>query len=76
MPKSISQLKVYVSVLRVLSKGYLPTSLLLPMKLKEILNEVKKSIPTTNPDYDIIINRLHLYYDMRLVTFGINEKKP
>ena len=37
----ISQLKMYANAIRVLSKGYLPISLLLPMKLQKIL-EVKK----------------------------------
>ena len=45
------------------------------MKLQEILNEVKKAIQITNPDYNIVIQRLHLYYDMKLVTFGINEER-
>ena len=30
---------------------------------------------TTNPDYDLVIDRLHLYYDMQLVTFGIDKDK-
>ena len=29
----------------------------------------------TNPDYDLVIDRLHLYYDMQLVTFGIDKDK-
>ena len=45
------------------------------MKLKEILNEVKKTIQITKPDYYIIIKRLYLYYDMKLVIFGINEER-
>ena len=28
-----------------------------------------------NPDYDIVIKRLHLYYDMKLVTFSIDRNK-
>ena len=28
-----------------------------------------------NPDYDIVIRRLHLYYDMNLVTFRIDRDK-
>ena len=32
-------------------------------------------MPQTNPDYDIIIKRLHLYYDMKLVTFGKDRKR-
>ena len=39
------------------------------MKLQKILNKVKKVIQISYPDYDIVIKRLHLYYDMRLVTF-------
>ena len=29
----------------------------------------------TNPDYDIVIKRLHIYYEMKLVTFGIDKKR-
>ena len=64
---------MYASAIRVLSKHYLPISLLPPMKLQKILKEVKKAIQISNPDYDIVIKRLHLYYDMKFVTFGINE---
>ena len=46
-----------------------------PSKLRDILNEVKTAIQTTNPDYDLVIDRLHLYYDMQLVTFGIDKDK-
>ena len=28
-----------------------------------------------NPDYDIVIKRLHLYYVMKLVTFSIDRDK-
>ena len=35
--------------------------------------QVKKTNVTTNPEYDIVLKRLHLYYDMKLVTFHINE---
>ena len=73
--KFINQLKMNASVIRVPSKGYLSISLLPQMKLKEILNEVKKTIQITNPDYNINIKRLHLYYDMKLVTFGINKER-
>ena len=30
---------------------------------------------TTNPDHDLVIDRLHLYCDMQLVTFGIDKNK-
>ena len=49
--------------------GYLPISLLPPSKLQEILGKVKKAIQIINPDYDTVIQRLQLYYDMKLLTF-------
>ena len=69
----ITQLRTYVSAIRVLMKGYLPTTLITPSKLQEILAEVKKSLWHTNPDYSLVLERLHLYYDMQLVTFGIDR---
>ena len=68
----ITQLRSYVSVIRVLMKVYLPTTLITPSKLQEILAEVKKSLQHTNLDYALVLERLHLYYDMQLVTFGID----
>ena len=54
-------------------KGYLPTTLITPSKLLGMLEEVKKSLQNTNPDYALVLQRLHLYYDMQLVTFGIDK---
>ena len=71
----ISQLHIYAKAIRILAKGYLPISLITPLRLKEILTTVKQNLIKTNPDYDIIIKRLHLYYDMKLVTFGIDQKR-
>ena len=71
----INQLQMYAKVMRIHLKGYLPISLLPPLKLNEILGKVKKAIQITNQDYDIVIKRLNLYYDMELVTFGIDENR-
>ena len=69
----ITQLHTYVSAIRVLAKGYLPNTLIKPAKLQEILSEVKKMLQITNPDYDLVLDKLHLYYDMQLLTFGIDK---
>ena len=69
----ITQLKSYVSAIRVLMKSYLPTTLITPSKLHEILAEVKNSLQHTNPDYALVLERLHFYYNMQLVTFGIDR---
>ena len=58
-----------------LAKGYLPISLGTPLKLQEILDLVKEALIKTNPEYVIVIKRLHFYYDMKLVTFGIDTKR-
>ena len=36
---------------------------------------VKNTLSKTNPDCDIVIKRLHLYYGMKLVTFGIDRNR-
>ena len=69
----LTQLRSYVSAIRMLMKGYLPTNLITPSKLLEILAEVKKTLQHTNPDYALVLERTHLYYDMQLVTFGIDR---
>ena len=61
----ITQLCIYTTAIRVLAKGYLPILLITPFQLKEILSEVKIAIGKINPDYDLVIKRLHLYYNMR-----------
>ena len=40
-----------------------------------MLGKVKKAIQITNPDYDIVIKSLPLYYDIKLVTFGIDKDR-
>ena len=43
------QLCMYAKTIRILAKGYLPFSLLTPLKLQEILNAVMAAIGKTNP---------------------------
>ena len=69
----ITHLHTNVSAVRVFAKGYLPSTLIKPAKLQEILTEVKKTLQITNPDYDLVLDRLHLYYDMLLITFSIDK---
>ena len=71
----ITQLCINATSIRILAKGYLPILLITPSKLREILDDVKTAIRKTNPDYDLVIDRLHLYYYMQLVTFGIDKDK-
>ena len=50
----ISQLQIYAKAVRILAKEYLPI----------FTNSVKETLMKTNPDYNIVIKRLHLYYNM------------
>ena len=36
---------------------------------------MRETIQKENKDYDILIKQLYLYYDMKLVTFGIDDKR-
>ena len=66
---------MYSKAIRILSKGYLPISLLPPSKLERILSEVRIALSKTNEDYDLVFTRLCVYYDMKLVTFGIDNQR-
>ena len=54
------QLHIYVTAIRILAKGYLPMSLITPLKLKEILNGVRTTVRKTNADYDLVIKKIIL----------------
>ena len=56
----ITQLRSYVSAIRIHMKGYLPTTLITPSKLQRILAEIKKSLQHTNPDYALVLERRHI----------------
>ena len=71
----LNQLRQYSQAIRVLSKGYLPINLLSPSKLSIILQKVRETVQKENKNYDILIKRLYLYYDIKLVTFGIDDKR-
>ena len=71
----LNQLRQYSQAIRVLSKGYLPITLLSPSKLNIIWQKVRETVQKENKDYDILIKRQYLYYDMKLVTFRIDDRR-
>ena len=48
---------------------------MLPSKLEAILEQVKIVLGRTNKDYDLVLTRINLYYDMKLVTFHIDSHR-
>ena len=73
--KFITKLRSYSKAIRILSKGYLPITLITPSKLEAISKQVQIAIAKSNQDYELVLNRLHLYYDIKLVMFGIDYQK-
>ena len=71
----ITELKSYSKAIHILSKGYLPISLIPPSKLEIILQQVKSALAKTSKNYDLVLNRLYLYYGMKLVMFGIENDR-
>ena len=51
----ISQPHKYAKAIRILAKGYIPISLITPLKLKESLASVNETLTKTHQDYDIVI---------------------
>ena len=45
-----------------------------PSKLEQILSKVRIAITKSNKDYDLVLTRLYLHYDMKPVTFGIDNQ--
>ena len=73
--KFITELRSYSKAIRILSKGYLPITLITPSKLEAILQQVQLAIAKSNQNYEIVFNRLYMYYDIKLVMFGIDYPK-
>ena len=61
----ITEPKSYSKAIHILSKGYLPISLTPPSKLEIILQQLKSALAKTNKNYDLVLKRLYLYYDMK-----------
>ena len=73
--KFTNELRSYLKAIWILPNGYLPITLITPSKLKDILHQVQLAITKSNQDYEIVLNRLYMYYNMKLVTFGIDSQR-
>ena len=73
--KFINELRSYSKAILILSKGYMPITLITPSNLQAILRQVQLAITKSNQNYEIVINKLCMYYNMKLVMFGIDYQK-
>ena len=69
----IRKIYSYVDSILILSTGYLSINVILLSKLNKMVPQVKKAGAKTNPEEDLVIQRLHLYCNMKLVTFSIGD---
>ena len=63
----------FLSAVEVLSKGYLPASLFPPSTLHRITSNALQMVQKKNPDYVLTIKHVTEYYDMKMVTSGVND---
>ena len=68
-------LREFLSAVRILSKGYLPASLFPPTVLHRITSNALQMVQKKNPDYVFMIKHVTEYYDMKMVTFDINDSE-
>ena len=66
-------LREFLSAVRILSKGYLPASLFPTTILRRITSNALQMVQKKNPDYVLTIKHVTEYYDMKMVTFGVND---
>ena len=68
-------LREFLSAVRIPSKGYLPASLFPPTILCRITSNALQMVQKKNPDYVLMIKHVTEYYDMKMVTFGVNDSE-
>ena len=69
----IHEIRLLLRSIAILSKGYLPPQLFSPTELVKM--DALKMIQKRHPDYVLAIPHPSSYYDMRLVTFGIDDEE-
>ena len=69
-----TELKLLLRSIAILSKGYLPPQLFPPSTLVGISQKSLAMIQAKNPGYVLALTHITDYYDMRLVTFGLDDQ--
>ena len=70
----VTEFKALLKSIAILSKGHLPPQLFPPSVLKEISHLAIQMVHKQNPDYVLALPHLTNYYDMKLVTFALDEE--
>lgn len=56
-----------------LSQGYLPAEIFPPSVLNGIIEQVKEAVDSSHPEYEVALENVANYYDMKLVTYGVDK---
>ena len=70
----VTELRLLLRSIAILSKGYLPPHLFPPTTLVQISQQAIAMMKIQNPDYVLALPHIIDYYDMRLVTFGRDDQ--
>ena len=71
--KLILSLKEIRQGLNTLSKGELPAEFFSSARIRSIVKQVRSMVRANYPEYTVALTHPQQYYDMKLVTFGIDE---
>ena len=70
----VTELRLLLRSIAILSKGYLPPQLFPPSTLSNLSQQAITMIKKHHPDYVLALPHITDYYDMRLVTFAMDDK--
>ena len=71
----LTSLEKLVSAIKTLSEGKIPIELFPPKMLKQFTEDVEKELLKSHPQYTLAFPHISYYYDMELVTFGVDRNK-
>ena len=68
----LTSLDKLVMAIKTLSEGKIPIELFPPKLLKQFTDDVEKELAKSHPQYTLAFPHISYYYDMELVTFGVD----
>ena len=70
----VTELRLLLRSIAILSKGYLPPQMFPPTTLVRTSEKAIAMMKEKNPDYVLALSHINDYYDMRMVTFGVDDQ--
>ena len=70
----VTELRLLLRSIAILSKGYLSPQMFPPTTLVRTSEKAIAMMKEKNPDYVLALPHINDYYDMRMVTFGVDDQ--